>query len=276
MNTSLIENHPGLTEALAGEMIPKFLATRSVDGIPNIVPCTSLTSAGDVDDRLIFGNFLLRKSVGNLNQNPKVGIMVITPDLEGWILQGDFREWQQTGPYADYLNNSDLLRYNAYTGIRNAGVIQVRKVIRHFRISKLRVLADYLLARACPSSKEKVSSIEAVALPPVVRKNFSLLMAVRILTFLDSDGYPLVIPTLSLQPSGEDRLVCALGSFGDILESLDSGSPAAASLLTFDAVSFQAKGRWLEQRNFLGTPVGFMSVRSVYAGGPPIPGRQVA
>jgi hypothetical protein len=56
------------------------------------------------------------------------------------------------------------------------------------------VLADYLLARACSSSKEKGSSSEAVALPPVVGKNFSLLMAVRILTFLDSDGYPLVIP----------------------------------------------------------------------------------
>ena len=61
-----------------------------------------------------------------------------------------------------------------------------------------------------------------------------------------------------------------------VLELLDSGSPVAASLLTFDAVSFQAKGRWLESRKLLGAPVGFMSVTSVYAGGPPIPGRQVA
>ena len=137
--------------------------------------------------------------------------------LEGWILQGDFGEWQQTGPYADYLNNSDLLRYIAYPGIRNSGVIQVRKVIRHFRISKQRVLADYLLASACSPSKEKGGSSEAVALPPVVGKNFSLLMAVRILTFLDSDGYPLVIPTLSLQPSGKSMLVCAPGSFGDMV-----------------------------------------------------------
>lgn len=121
--------------------------------------------------------------------------------------------------YADYLNNSDLLRYNSYTGILNAGVIQVRKVIRHFRISKQRVLADYLLARTCSYSKEKGSSREAVALPLVVRKNYSLLMAVRILAFLDSDGYPLVIPTLSLQPSGKSMLVCAPGMFGDMLDA---------------------------------------------------------
>ncbi|MCJ7626413.1 MAG: pyridoxamine 5'-phosphate oxidase family protein [Anaerolineaceae bacterium] len=276
MNTHLIENYPGLMEALAGEMIPKFLATRSGDGIPNIVPCTSLTSAGDVDDRLIFGNFLLRKSVDNLNQNPYVGIMVITPALEGWILQGNFMEWQQTGTYVDYLNNSDLLRYNAYTGIRNAGVIQIQKVIRHFRISKQRVLIDYLLARAATCSKAKGSSGEAVVMPPVVRRNFSLMMAVRMLAFLDGDGYPLVTPTLSLQPTGENTLVCAQGMFADILELLDSGSPVAASLLTFDAVSFQTKGCWLGSRNLMGAPVGTMSVTSVYAGGPPIPGRRVA
>lgn len=67
MNTHLINNYPGLIKALADEMTPKFLATRSDEGIPNIVPCSSLTSAGDVDNRLIFGNFLLRKSIDNLN-----------------------------------------------------------------------------------------------------------------------------------------------------------------------------------------------------------------
>ncbi len=153
---SVIETQPGLMKALSGEMTPKFLATRSAEGIPNVVPVTSIMPAGDVlrprspqgEDRLIFGNFLLHKSVRNLDSDPRVGILVITTDLEGWVLQGDFVEWQRKGPYVDRLNSTDLLRYNAYTGIRNAGVVQVRAVLRHFRLSKLRVLADYLLARA--------------------------------------------------------------------------------------------------------------------------------
>ena len=275
MHSNLIENHPKLIEALADEMTPKFLATRSSEGIPNIVPCTSLTTAGDVDNRLIFGNFLLRKSVENLNQNPRVGIMVITADLEGWILQGDFIEWQKTGAYADFLNNSDLLRYNAYTGIRNAGVVQVRKIIRYFRFSKKRMLRDYLLARAAAYAKVERSD-NATVMPPVVQKNFRKLMGVRILSYLDDEGYPLVVPTLSLQPGGEDRLLCAQSLFADTLETLPIGSPVAASLLTFDIVSFQAKGYWQGSSRLLGAPMGSMSVTSVYAGGPPIPGRQVA
>jgi len=263
-----------LMEALSDEMTPKFLATRSCDGTPNVVPVTSLMPAGDVEYRLIFGNFLLRKSMGNLNGDPRVGILVITTDLEGWVLQGDFVEWQRAGAYVDRLNNTSLLRYNAYTGIRNAGVIQVRAVLRQFRISKLRVLADYLLARA--AARPSSPSEEAVTMPRPVREQFSLMTAVRVLAFLDGKGYPLAVPVLSLQPAGESTLVCAEGLSAELLEPLSAGNPVAASLLTLDVVSFQAKGRWLGSRRLLGAPVGAMSVTAIYAGGPPIPGRQVA
>jgi len=271
---SIIKTQSGLMEALSGEMTPKFLATRSAEGIPNVVPVTSIMPAGDVEDRLIFGNFLLRKSVGNLDSDPRVGILVITTDLEGWVLQGDFVGWQRTGAYVDRLNNTDLLRYNAYTGIRNAGLIQVRAVLRHFRLSKARVLADYLLARAAARPPSGLD--EATTMPLPVQKKFSPVTAVRVLAFLDDAGYPLTAPVLSLQPAGESALVCAEGLFADLLEPLPAGIPVAASLLTLDIVSFQAKGRWLGSRCLLGAPVGAMTVTAVYAGGPPIPGRQVA
>jgi len=212
--------------------------------------------------------------VGNLNSDPHVGVLVITTDLEGWVLQGDFVEWQRTGAYVDRLNNTDLLRYNAYTGVRNAGVIQVRAALRHFRISKLRVLTDYLLARA--AARPPAPSGEAVTMPVVVQKKFSPMTAVRVLALLDGEGYPLTAPVLSLQPAGESALVCAEGLSADLLEPLAVGAPVAASLLTLDVVSFQAKGRWLGRRRLLGAPVGAMAVTAVYAGGPPIPGRQVA
>jgi len=266
--------YPGLLEALSGEMTPKFLATRSADGIPNVVPCTSLMPAGDVEDRLIFGNFLLRKSVRNLEEDPHVGILVITTDLEGWVLQGDFAGWQRTGPYVDRIMSTDLLRYNAYTGIRNAGIVQVQRVLRHFRISKLRVLTDYLLARAAVRSPSLPE--EATAMPLPVQRGFSPMTALRVLAFLDGKGYPRVALLLSLQPAGARALAWAGGPDGELLAELPPGTPVAACLLTLDIVSFQAKGRWLGGRRLLGVPTGRMAVTSVYAGGPPIPGRQVA
>lgn len=270
---SLLASYPGLLEALSGEMTPKFLASRSADGVPNVVPCTSITPAGDVDDRLILGNFLLRKSVTNLDADPRVSVLVMTTALEGWILQGDFEGWQRAGAYVDKLNNSDLLRYNAYTGIRNAGIIQVRQVLRTFRLSQLRVLTDYLVARAAPAPTPPEN---AVPMPLAVRKSFQPMTAVRVLAFVNTAGYPMSVPLLSLQPTGERSLICAAGICADVLGPLPAGTPVAASLLTLDIVSFQAKGTWLGSRRTLGALTGAMAVTSVYAGGPPIPGQQVA
>jgi len=270
---SLLAAEPGLLEALSHEMTPKFLATRSAAGAPNIVPCTSIMPAGDIEDRLIFGNFLLVKSVDNLDADSRVGILVITTGLEGWVLQGEFLGWQRAGDYVDRLNSTDLLRYNAYTGIRNAGIIEIGAVLRHFQISKLRVLADYLFARA---SRAPVTTEGATAMPLRVQERFSRLNAVRALAFLDDRGYPLVAPVLSLLPAGESALVCAQGIFAGLLRPLAPDTRVAASLLTPDVVSFQAKGLWLGEHRLLGARMGALAVTAVYAGGPPIPGRQVA
>jgi len=230
--------------------------------------------AGDVEGRLIFGNFLLRKSVRNLDADSRLGILVITTDLEGWVLQGDFVGWQRSGAYVDRIMNTNLLRYNAYTGIRNAGIVQVRAILRYFRLAKLRVLAEYLLARAAARSWRWPQDVTVMPLP--VRKRFSLMTAVRVLALLNTEGYPIIVPVLSLQPAGESVLVCAEGLMADLLEALPVGAPVAANLLTLDVVSFQAKGHWLGSHHIFGAPVGAMSVAAVYAGGPPIPGRRVA
>lgn len=273
---SLLSPYPALLQALREEMVPKFLATRSADGIPNVVPCTSLMPAGDVEDRLIFGNFLLRKSVGNLDSDPRVGIMVVTPDLEGWVLQGEFLGWQRTGPYVDALMNTNLLRYNAYTGVRNAGIIQVRAVRRAFRISRPRVLGEYLLARLSgPLWGADRDGRGLAPMPLPVWRGFQALTALRVLAFLDDEGVPLTAPVLSLQPVGARVLAGACGLAADWLVGLPAGTPVATSLLTLDIVSFQAKGRWLGVRRVLGQPVGGMTVTEVYAGGPPIPGGRV-
>jgi hypothetical protein len=270
---SVLSQYPALLQALKKEMVPKFLATRSADGVPNVVPCTSLMPAGDVEDRLIFGNFLLRKSVGNLDADLRVGILVVTPALEGWILQGEFGGWQRTGPYVDALMNTNLLRYNAYTGVRNAGIVQVRAVRRAFRISRPRVLGEYLLARL--SGPLFAGANGSAPLPLPVRQGFRALTALRVLAFLDDDGVPLTAPVLSLQPVGARTLVGACGLSADWLTRLPAGAPVAASLLTLDIVSFQAKGRWQGTRRVLGQFVGAMTVAEVYAGGPPIPGQRV-
>ena len=277
---SILEDEPGLLDALRGAMAPKFLATRGPDdengsGAPNVVPCVSILPADDQPDVLFFGNFLLRKSIKNLERDPRLAVLVITENLDGWVLKGDFIEFQRTGPYVDRQMNSDLLRYNAYTGIRNAGVLRVRSLEWSFSISRLQVARDFALARlACLrgnirkiSDRPLGSQVTTIPLP--TRREFARMIAVKVLAWIEQDGYPIVVPALSLQPVGEHGLVGRLDMRG--LPTPPPGVLAAANILTFEAISYQAKGRWFPFGNS-----GVLQVQEVYAGGPPYPGGRVA
>jgi hypothetical protein len=269
---TILEQTPGLLEALRGEMTPKFMATRSASGSPNVVPCVSILPADDQPDTLFFGNFLLRKSIKNLEEDQRLAVLVITQDLKGWILKGDFVEFQRTGPYVDKQMSSNLLRYNAYTGIRNAGVIRVRSLEGSFSISKLQVALDYLRAKITASLPSPSSLSEAgrgVEIPLPVRKEFARMVAVKVLAWIAEDGYPLIVPALSLQPSGERSLVGWLGVKG--LPTPPPGAQVATNILTFQAISYQAKGFWQVHGK-----AGALQVQEVYAGGPPYPGGKVA
>jgi hypothetical protein len=48
-------------------------------------------------------------------------------------------------------------------------------------------------------------------------------------------------------------------------------APVAANILTFEAISYQAKGRWSARGR-----QGAIAIQEVYAGGPPYPGGRVA
>ena len=202
-------------------------------------------------------------------------MLVITEDLDGWILRGDFVEFQRTGPYVDRQMSSDLLRYNAYTGIRNAGVLRVRSLEGSFSISKLQVARDFALARLASlrGNIRKISEnplgSEVTTIPLPTRREFARMAAVKVLAWIEQDGYPVVIPALSLQPVGEHGLAGRLEIRG--LPAPSPGAQVAANILTFEAISYQAKGRWYP----FGSS-GVLQVQEVYAGGPPYPGGRVA
>jgi hypothetical protein len=265
--TPLLQETPGLLEALKGEMTPKFLATRNTESVPNVVPVISILPADDQPDTVFFGNFLLRKSIKNLQEDRRVGILVITQQLQGWILKGDFLEFQRTGAYVDQEMSSSLLRYNAYTGIRDAGIIRVRSVEQAFHISKLQVAKDYLLARLAVLSGAATGD-GGVAMPLPVQHEYAKMAAVKVLTWVGKDGYPVVIPALSLQPARAESLICWKGTR---FPEPEEDALVASNILTLEAISYQVKGRWTKARK-----TGSIRIQEVYAGGPPLPGGRLA
>jgi len=257
--------------ALAGARTPKFLATRSADGIPNVVPVLSLEPADE--HTIIFGEMMIWKTRRNLEGDPRVAVMVLAPDLRGWTIRGQFVEFQRSGPYFDHIMASENIRYNAYSGIRSAGVIRVLAVTRAFKLSQGGLLLDTARSRWLARRLSRDGPAEE-AMPVQVREKFSRLRAAKALAFLDASGHPDCLAALPLVPTGPARLV--FGGAAEDLDGLAPGSPIAAAVLTLEPVAYQVKGEFASLRPSLGRRLGVIDVREAYSACPPLPGQRLA
>ncbi len=262
---------PGAMNALSGPVTPRFLATRDAQGIPNIVPVLSLEAADE--QTVIFGEIMIWKTRRNLEADARVSILVLSPDLQGWTVRGRFVEFQCTGRYFDHIMESENIRYNAYSGIRSAGVIQVLGVARTFKLSQAGLLIDSARGRWLARALRRNSS-EGGAMPLQVREKFSRLRAAKTAAFLDAGGHPDCLPALPLVPAGPARLVWG-GRTLEGLADLTPGSQMAVAVITPEPVAYQVKGEFAGWRRSLGRRLGVIDVREAYSACPPLPGKRL-
>lgn len=257
-----------MVRAFAFPRTAKFLATRDVDGIPNVVPVLSLEA---VDERtIIFGELMIWKTRRNLDADARVSILALTEDLCGWAVRGRFVEFQRTGAYYDRIMEGPRMRYNPYTGVRSAGVIEVLGASPAFRFSRAGLLIDALrsrwLARRLPGGGRKPG-----VMPAPVQEKFGRLNAAKAVAYLDAGGHPECLPALAMMPAGPSGLVW--GGFGG--EGLSGPEPAAriaAAVITMEPVAYQVKGTFRGWRQSFGRRLGAIDVLEAFSASPPLPG----
>ncbi len=257
--------------ALSGATTPKFLATRDTEGIPNVVPVISLEAADE--HTIIFGEMMIWKTRRNLEADARVSILVLSADLRGWTVRGRFVEFQRGGAYFDHIMESESIRYNAYSGIRSAGVIEVLGVARTFKLSQASLLIDTVRSRWLARRLSR-NGPEGGAMPLQVREKFSRLKAAKVAAYLDAGGHPDCLPALPLAPAGPARLVWGGHALEDVT-NLTPGSPMAAAVITQEPVAYQVKGEFAGWRRSLGRKLGVIDVREAYSACPPLPGKRL-
>jgi len=261
-----------LKEALGGEMVPKFLATADAGGKPNIVPVVSIT---DWDDHtLIFTELMIWKTRRNLEANKKVSIAVVTEKLDFWLIKGNFREFVTTGPMIDKLNQTTFMRYNAYLGTRRAGVIDVLELTSSFHLGYGSILRDLLPVLTARPFLTKGND-QPRKMPPPVQEKFNRLAAVKLVSFQGDDGYPRIIPALSMRPVSSSEVIFGLHGFEKDWAAVAPNTEVAATVITFDPIAYQIKGTYTGPRKWPAGTLGGIRVSEVYSASPPVPGKRL-
>jgi len=258
-----------LFAALMGDMTPKFLATKDAVGTPNVVPIISIRP----HDRttLIFGNFLMWKTEKNLAANPQVSVTVFTEALFGATIRGVFKGFQKVGEYVDEINSSPMLRYNAYMGVRSAGSIAVCDISPCFRLTKAQMLGWNLRSKVHTAWGRRYTRGKSM-LHPVMAEKFSRIAAVKVIAFIDTDGYPYAVPVVALNPVAKDVLVFSKPPMNEYMRDLRPEARIAACVITTEPVAFQVKGTYTS----IDEKWGAILVDASFHASPPFVGKQIA
>ncbi len=258
-----------VSDLFAEEMAAKFLATVDPEGKPNVALIVTLQPPPDGrKDRLIFGEFLMWKSKEYLEGNAHVSAAVVNQKLRMATLTGDFVGFEKTGPYKEALDASSLMRYNAYSGMRSAGVIDVRDVSAANGASMLAVPFDFLRARM----HRVKDGGGAAAVPAMVKEKFTRLTSVKALAVMADDGYPRIYPVMAAAAAGKAAFVLQVTKYNRELAQVRVPCPAALCVLTFDVKSYKVKGELAP----LGSSALLFKVSEVYNAMPPLAGDLIA
>ncbi|HOO55483.1 MAG TPA: pyridoxamine 5'-phosphate oxidase family protein [bacterium] len=250
---------------------PKFLATADRDGVPNVVPVISI-EAWDAGT-LIFGELMILKTKKNLEENPRVGIAVITKELNSWVLKGEFEGFERTGEKYDRIGMRDMYRYNAYTGLRNVGTI---RVTQSKRVKGMLSPARVVETGTGAISSNRVKFGHTGPMPPQVTEKFSRLNAAKVISYVDSDGHPVAVPAVSLFPVSHGELLVGRGALKDLEGRLpELPMRVAASVITDDPVAYQIKGTLKGYERKGAAKFARLIVDEVYSASPPVPGERI-
>ncbi|MDF1539002.1 MAG: hypothetical protein P1Q69_08870 [Candidatus Thorarchaeota archaeon] len=266
MNNLLPED---MTKALDEFMTPKFMITQDSNGEPNTALVMTWTTYDN--DKLVYGDFMTFKSRQNLLEgNSKMALLVLTMDLYSWLIKADFESFHQNDEVYEFMAMKPLFRYNQYTNARGAGLAIPKWTSQGYGISKLNVLSNYIKARMAKGKVPFVETKEGNMSPPILRR-FAEMAAVKVIAFIDEDGYPAAFPAFGMVPSHPNRLVVKRGEERRRGYKLRDGQRVAVSLVTLEPAAFQVKGTFRE----ISDSTGVIELDRVFVCSLPRPGLRV-
>lgn len=255
-------------EIAAFEPIMKIglLATISPEGLPHLTMLSSLKAADE--KTLTWGQFTDGMSFQNVQENPKIGWLVMTLDKDLWRGEGTFTHTETSGPDYDWYNQVPMFRYNAYFGIHT---VYYMDLVGHTGKAPLPMPKIILSAIKTMVAKAFYGRKGRKVLNEWTRALFDKLDNLKFLAYVTENGYPAIIPVIQAQSAGPQHLIFGADVFTDELQAIPQGAPLALFGLSLDMTDVLTRGTFKGVRRIGLSRCGVMEVDWVYSPMPPVP-----
>jgi hypothetical protein len=271
--TSNIFQHAEFSEedirSFQPEMKVGLIATISPQGLPHITLMSTLMASDS--KKMVFGQFTEGLSKKNIQQNPKLGFMVMSLDKDEWRGKALFTHTAKDGKDYDFYNNVPMFRYNSYFGVHTVYYLDLighsgkhALPMNSIILSAVRTMIGRTVAR----KREKRAIVN-----PWSQAFLNKLDNLKFLSYIDSDGYPVIIPAIQTQCLDREHVVFDTGVYQEELLNIPKGVSLAVFAMALTMEDVLLRGVYQGIQWIGGCKQGLVELDYVYNPMPPVPGQ---
>jgi len=245
-----------------------LIATINQEGLPHITLITALQAK--TPDKLIWGQFSEGQSKQNVKTNPKTGFLIMTLDRSLWRGKAVWTHQATHGEDYEMFNKKPMFRYNAYFGIHTVHYMDLVETYGRESLPLLQIGLGSVLTKATKSSVKQEGRTGRI-LKPWAESLFNRLDAIKFLSYVGEDGFPVIIPLIQCQAADSTRLAFSPIAYPEELSSLRQNSSVAIFGLTMDMEDVLVRGVFAGFGKYWGVALGCVDINWVYNSMPPKP-----
>jgi hypothetical protein len=246
-----------------------LLATVTPEWLPHVTLISSLMACGP--KQMSFGQFTEGLSKGFIRQNPKAGFLIMSLDKHLWRGKATFTHTVKEGPEYDYYNNVPMFRYNAYFGIHTVYYLDLLLQTGRTALPMNRIVFAAVQSMLGRSLGRKPGG-EAV-LNSWTRAFLNKLDNLKFLSYVDKDGYPVVIPAIQAQSLDAGHVLFSTAVYGDELAAIPAGASLALFGMSLSMEDVLMRGTYRGISRVGGVRAGVVALDWVYNSMPPVAGQ---
>lgn len=244
-----------------------LLATVNPQGEPHLTMLSSIRPY--TPDKLVWGQFTEGFSKEYILKNPQCGFLIMSLDKQLWMGKARYTHKSRQGPEMENYNNLAMFRYNAYFGVHTAYYMDLISQSGRMALPMGNVIFAAIKTIIARSLAKKET--QPKVLNPWIHGLFNKLDNLKFISYVDGDGYPVVLPVIQTQALDAKRVVFALGAFSEELRKIPAGVRMAVFGMSFDMETVMMRGEYAGIQHVAGIPSGVVSIDWVYNSMPPVP-----
>lgn len=242
-----------------------IISTVTPEGLPHMSLLTSVMAT--TPTQLTIGEFCQGLSKAYMTQTGKTGFAILTLDKKIWRGKALWTHFKKEGREYEVYNSQPMFRYNTYFGINTVHYLDLKETTAGAPLPLAAIIPSALLTKIAKS--RAAQHREKKALSFFGETLFNRLDSLKFLSFIDRDGFPVIIPVIQCQASDSNRLAFYPGAFSDELRQLEPGMTVAVFCLTMQMEDVLVRGVFNGYNRYRGIRLGTLDIDWVYNSMPP-------